>query len=267
MIIESISEAEYVDNWESESALLAANGAYAWMAKHLNVSEGKWILEVGCGAGASTAAIVATGARVVSFEANPNAVNTALNFLKSQGILAESCTLIDLKNCIATSKSSVFIIEEDICNTAIDSNIPIKFFAGICCWLIGAAPPTIGRLIGPQYGVVAGKIGAKAVDGPSMLREKVHQRTYALASQVLTQDGLIVFVDRYEAKWMNDPKMAPELEKYHKNCANGQCVINNFLLDSRLAPQNFGRSKIAVGVGGIFNQSPTVALYLTSFSL
>ena len=72
---------KYSEQWDISAQYFYNKGYYSWMADKLTGY--KNVLEVGCGTGYSTLALVEKGYRVIVVEKNPECINKAKNcFMK-----------------------------------------------------------------------------------------------------------------------------------------------------------------------------------------
>lgn len=179
---------EYAQNWAVESRNYAKAGDYSWMSSLL---PGKgFILEVGCGAGESTLAMVNSGRRVISVENNASLASLAYENLTSNGIDVRFCTMQEVE-CIdfSESKERVFLVvgsifDEEIKNFNFEKNID-----AIACWLIGSNPEVVAH----KFKKVPETMDGKEL---ALYRFSVQERCVELGRVFLANDGFVHLVDR-----------------------------------------------------------------------
>lgn len=74
---------EYAEQWDSSAAYFYENKYYDWMAEHL--ASYKTILEIGCGTGYSTLALVEQGYRVIAVDKNIECISKAKKLIEKTG--------------------------------------------------------------------------------------------------------------------------------------------------------------------------------------
>lgn len=172
--------ADFLGYWKSEGADYVRHGDYDWMA---SLVPGKRILEIGCGLGFGTQALVSRGLHVL-----------ALDTLDE--CLAASCE--------KTAGQGAQFLRADV--TALDEQQHqiIKEFAADCvvCWLMGAPAQTTGA---SQHD------GGLAV---AVYRENVHRKTAELAVALPTVKTLHL-VDRTAIPWQAKDIGRDTLVRYH----------------------------------------------------
>ena len=73
----------YSEQWDVSSKYFYDKGYYTWMAEKLTPY--KTILEVGCGTGYSTLALVEKGYKVIALDKNPECLEKAKKLLSQKG--------------------------------------------------------------------------------------------------------------------------------------------------------------------------------------
>ena len=171
--------AGFLDYWEGEGAVYAQRGDYAWMA---SLVQGKRVLEIGCGPGFGTAALVARGLAVMVIDNLPDCLNTlAQRAPGAQVLLANVCALNDADRAA-------------IAQFAPDT---------VVCWLMGAPADVTGARAGD---------GGRAV---VTYRETVHRAVAELAAS-LPAVKVLHLVDRTVIPWQAKDIGRDTLCHYHQ---------------------------------------------------
>jgi SAM-dependent methyltransferase len=173
--------AEFLSYWEAEGLAYVRRGDYDWMA---SLVPGKRVLEIGCGVGFSTAALIERNLSVLAIDAiadcleatRQRAIGGDLSLLE-----AEVATLSEEK------KAAIATFEPDT----------------VVCWLMGAPASTTGA--------TATEAGQQAV---ATYREKVHRLVAELASTLPTVQYLHL-VDRTAIPWQAKDIGRDTLVRYH----------------------------------------------------
>lgn len=74
---------EYSESWQKDAEYFFEKSYYNWMAK--DIAHSKNILEIGCGTGYSTLALLNEGHKVISIEENSFCIDKTESLLKSEG--------------------------------------------------------------------------------------------------------------------------------------------------------------------------------------
>lgn len=171
---------EFLDYWVNEGQNYARRGDYEWMAALL---PGKRVLEIGCGPGFGTQALIDRGLSVLVIDSLPECLSLTQSRV-GQGCLqmmqAEVSDLNDKQRA-------------DIVAFAPDS---------VVCWLMGA-PVSV--------------TGASASDGGQAVvayREKIHRVVAELAASLPTVN-LLHYVDRTVIPWQAKDIGRDTLLNYH----------------------------------------------------
>ena len=171
--------AEFLAYWEDEGATYARNGDYAWMA---SLVPGKRVLEVGCGPGFGTQALVDRGFSVLAVD-----------------VLAE---------CLALTRARVGdaaqCLQADLMALDETANMQLAAFApeSVVCWLMGAPAESTGASMHD---------GGQAV---AAYREKIHRKVAELAASLPTVRALHL-VDRTAIPWQAKDIGRQTLVSYH----------------------------------------------------
>lgn len=173
---------EFLDYWRHEGDLYWRRGDYEWMAGLL---PGTRVLEIGCGLGFGTAALVARGAAVLALDSLPECLDATRQRLATAGAQAE---------CLLAGVTALDDAQaEKIARFAPDA---------VACWLMGAPASVTGAGVAD---------GGKAV---AAYREAVHRAVAELASR-LPSVRRLHFVDRTVIPWQAKDIGRDTLVAYH----------------------------------------------------
>ena len=141
---------EFLGYWQEEGASYARRGDYDWMATQLG---GQRVLEIGCGSGFGTQALLARGLAVLAIDTLPECLAATRQRVGAEGAL---------------------LIEADVSALAPGPRSAIEAFAPdtVVCWLMGAPASVTGAAPGD---------GGRAVIA---YRESVHRRVAELAAEL-----------------------------------------------------------------------------------
>lgn len=173
--------AEFLGYWEKEGETYAAHGDYDWMA---SLVPGKRVLEVGCGLGFGTAALVDRGFAVLALDTLPECLAATGERLAGQGDVRFMQAEIAALDAAQRAEIAVFAPEV------------------VVCWLMGAPAATTGA---------TGHDGGQAV---AAYRERVHRCVAELAASLPTVVALHL-VDRTAIPWQAKDIGRDTLVRYH----------------------------------------------------
>lgn len=112
---------EYSEKWNSSAEFFYNNKDYYWMVDHL--CDYHTILEIGCGTGYSTLAMVEKGHKVIAIDNNPECIAKAKELIDKNGY-----------------SNDVEFILYDVLNPQTLEDIGTRFSCdAICCWNPGQA--------------------------------------------------------------------------------------------------------------------------------
>ena len=175
-----VTVAEFLGYWEAEGAAYVRHGDYDWMA---SLVPGKRILEIGCGLGFGTQALLARGLKVLALDT--------------------------LDECLAASRAKTagqgaeFLLADVAMLNAQQVQIITDFAPdGVVCWLMGAPAQVTGAT---QHD------GGLAV---AAYRENIHRKTAELAASLATVKTLHL-VDRTAIPWQAKDIGRDTLVRYH----------------------------------------------------
>jgi SAM-dependent methyltransferase len=171
---------EFLGYWQEEGASYTRRGDYDWMAAQLN---GRRVLEIGCGPGFGTQALVARGLAVLAIDTLPECLAATRQRVGADGVA---------------------LIEADVAALAPGQRKAIEDFVPdtVVCWLMGAPASVTGAVHGD---------GGRAVIA---YRESVHRRVAELAAE-LPSVRCIHFVDRTAIAWQAKDIGRDTLVRYH----------------------------------------------------
>lgn len=172
--------ADFLAYWEDEGEAYFRRGDYAWMAAQV---AGRRVLEIGCGPGFGTAALLQAGCRVL-------VVDTLGACLAAVG---DRCGA----DRIATLQADVTALDAPVRQQIMDFSPE-----AVVCWLMGAPAETTGATASD---------GGKAV---AAYRESVHRAVAELAAS-LPEAGLLHLVDRTAIPWQAKDIGRDTLANYH----------------------------------------------------
>lgn len=191
---EGTTEAQdFIGYWESEGAAYARRGDYAWMADRLSglgtgTGETKRVLEIGCGVGFGTEALLSAGHSVLAVDILPACLTVAEARAKALGLFSERATfqLLDVEHVSEETRAS------------------LEAFApnAVVCWLMGAPQDMTGASEGDAGRAVA------------QYRERLH-RVVASLSASLASVRLLHLVDRTVIPWQAKDLARDTLVRYH----------------------------------------------------
>ena len=174
---------EFLGYWESEGEAYARRGDYDWMAAQVPVGR---VLEIGCGVGFGTVALIKRGCRVLAIDS-----------------LAECLASAQAKTA-EMDGGAVTYVQTDL--QALDevARQTIEAFAPetVVCWLMGAPASTTGA---------STHDGGQAV---AAYREKLHRLVAELAVALPTVRALHL-VDRTAIPWQAKDIGRDTLVRYH----------------------------------------------------
>lgn len=173
--------AEFLGYWAKEGEAYAGHGDYQWMA---TLVPGKRVLEIGCGLGFGTAALVARGLAVLALDTLPECLAATRERLAGQG--------------------EVRFLQAEVAALDAAQGAEIAAFAPdvVVCWLMGAPAETTGA---------TSHDGGQAV---AAYRERVHRAVAELAAGLPSVQALHL-VDRTAIPWQAKDIGRDTLVRYH----------------------------------------------------
>ncbi len=173
--------AEFMAYWEAEGQAYVRRGDYDWMAAQV---PGRRVLEIGCGVGFSTAALLRRGLAVLAVDS--------------------------LAECLEATRQragggELSLLQADLAALSGEQNATIAAFQPdtVVCWLMGAPAEVTGAS--------ASEAGQQAV---SAYRERLHRLVAELASN-LPSVRTLHLVDRTAIPWQAKDIGRDTLVRYH----------------------------------------------------
>lgn len=194
---------QYAEEWQQSAEAFSSAGHYNWMNEQLG--DAKRVLEVGCGSGASTEALVTTGRQVLVIESNQACAEIANQRLTSKGIAVELISSDQLDDLVSWEDAGVKLLVIDVLSVEVEQRLPHSWFDAIVCWMTGSNPEHIGISIGKPY---------MQFDGSEMpmYRSRVQERCYELGAQIMNSQGIVHVVDRAAIRsWTDKDQMRLKL--------------------------------------------------------
>jgi SAM-dependent methyltransferase len=184
------TKAEFIDYWQKEGEAYAKRGDYDWMA---SLVPGKRVLEIGCGTGFGTLALVKRGVAVLALDSLPECLEVTRERIK------------EIPNAEAAFLQAEVTTLDDAARSNIESFAPDT----VVCWLMGAPAETTSA---------SPSDGGQAV---AAYREKVHRAVAELAASLVSVRALHL-VDRTAIPWQAKDIGRDTLVHYHsgKTLAN-----------------------------------------------
>jgi len=173
---------EFLAYWKNEGDAYVRRGDYEWMAAQV---PGQRVLEIGCGLGFGTQALVGRGLAVLAIDTLPEC-------------------LAATRERLGDTDNGVTFIQADIAALAAEQQAAIAAFAPdtVICWLMGAPADKTGAAAGD---------GGQAVVG---YRESVHRQVAELAA-ALPSVRWLQLVDRTAIPWQAKDIGRDTLVRYH----------------------------------------------------
>lgn len=178
---------EFLGYWETEGQSYVRRGDYDWMA---SLIPGKRVLEIGCGVGFATQALIGHGCQVLAIDSLPECLEVTERRVQS---------------------SNLALLQADVSALSEEQRARIEAFAPdtVVCWLMGAP---------------ADVTGAKSSDGGQAViayREKTHRQVAELAASLPSVQALHL-VDRTAIAWQAKDIGRDTLVGYH----TGKTLLN-----------------------------------------
>jgi SAM-dependent methyltransferase len=189
---------DFIGYWQQEGEGYVRRGDYQWMA---SLVPGRRVLEIGCGVGFATQALVDRGLTVLALDS--------------------------LAECLAATRarlgesSGVDFLQAEVTALSDEASARIAAFAPdtVVCWLMGAPAETTGATASDAGQAVA------------TYREKIHRAVAVLASEMASVRYLH-YIDRTAIPWQAKDIGRDTLVRYH----SGKTLLElPFMADRRHA--------------------------------
>lgn len=190
---------DFLAYWNNEGEGYARRGDYDWMASQVTPG---LVLEIGCGVGFGTQALVKRGCAVLAIDS----LNESLETTRQR---------------LGCESSAVRFLAADVCALEAGVRTEIEEFSPqtVVCWLMGAPAETTGAT------------QTDAGQAVAAYREKVHRAVAELAAS-LPSVKVLHFVDRTAIPWQAKDIGRDTLVRYH----TGKTLLNlPFTTDRQLA--------------------------------
>lgn len=209
----AMTPSQYATEWERSAAAFSSAGHYKWMSEQLG--KAKRVIEIGCGSGASTEALLNDGRYVLAIESNRQCANLALQRLKEKGIFADEITIEQLSQLPPSQEAKLQIVVADVLSLDFDQISPGTFDA-IVCWMTGTHPHHISHALNKSY-------TSLGQNDMALYRTTIQDRCYELGTHVLKSEGVVHVVDRAAIRsWSDKDWMREELVKLHRSMAGSR---------------------------------------------
>ena len=171
---------DFMAYWEVEGENYVRRGDYDWMA---SLVPGQRVLEIGCGVGFGTQALLARGLTVLAIDSLPECLSATSERVKT---------------------GDLTLLQAEVTALTEEQRARIEQFApeSVVCWLMGAP---------------ADVTGATALDGGQSVvayREKIHRAVAELAASLPSVNALHL-VDRTAIPWQAKDIGRDTLVRYH----------------------------------------------------
>lgn len=250
---------QYADQWEKSAAAFLSGGHYAWMNQQLE--DAQKIIEIGCGSGASTGALAASGRKILSVDCNPAFIKSAHEHLQGKSLTTEVISLQQCNELTTWSGPQIKLLEADIFAETLIENIPFRSFDAIVCWLIGSYPEHIFELLHKENIDADKNFRAK-------YRESVHQIVYKLGKKALVLSGIVHIVDRSVIPTWHDKDLARnEVVQDHEQLASSDYEVTRDNCFLRKLSDELSQSRINYVADGSFDDHRLPVLCSSKASL
>lgn len=223
---------KYIPEWNITSSFFDEQGYYTWMSNQ--VSGYEHILEIGCGVGYSTLALLKNGHSVTSIEENPECIDATKLLLEKNGFSVKTIKrgiplersperyeiIYNHININSTENFNALIIEGD----ALTDEKLVKWlsqnkkFDAVVCWLLGTHNYRGNNI----------RIDLNQIRNAFEHRIYVQNKVYELADIILRDDGVLNVIDR--AQYPDDQRIIDGYMDSHKD----QASVTNLIVENKL---------------------------------
>ena len=201
----AMTPSQYASEWERNAAAFSSAGHYKWMNDQLGDADK--IIEVGCGSGASTEALLNDGRHVLVIESNQQCADVAYHRFNAKGIPAELIAIEQLPQLSTWQGAKLKIVVTDVLSPTLEQQLAPGSFDALVCWMTGTHPHHISEALEKPYKSL--KKGDMA-----LYRSAVQERCYRLGTHVIRSGGAVHVVDRAAIRsWSDKDWMREELAK------------------------------------------------------
>lgn len=194
----AMTEAEYAREWQKNAGHFETDGHYQWLNERLG--DTKRVLEIGCGAGASTLQMAKSGRQVAAIEVNANLIRMSQQLLENNGIAVQVVGGNDAGRMTSWPENvQVIIVHADFLTPEGEAAAAAAKIDAIACWMVGANPGQIGMALKKGYMQFDGSEAAE-------YRKRLHIRCFEVGRRILPGSGFVQVADRVAV----DPKSPPE---------------------------------------------------------
>lgn len=176
---------QYATEWSNSSDDHQRFSDYGWISSHL--SDAEFVLEIGCGNGNCTKAILKQGAKVVSIEINNHLLNATAKKLE-EDYKVTILKLSEISNISINSETDCYLIEADIFDSTLDTIFKNIDFDHVLFSFFGAAPEHAAKGLGKTLESLDNQYASR-------YREQGTTRAYEIA-KTLNENCKLVVVDR-----------------------------------------------------------------------
>lgn len=181
-----VNVSDFIVYWEQEGAQYAQRGDYAWMAEQLmtGTQQSLRVLEIGCGVGFGTQALLAAGHTVLAVDVLPECLAATQQRNSGDGL---SVLALDLEAVTEDAETMISAFKPD----------------AVVCWLMGAPQDMTGAVQGDAGQAVAA------------YRERMHRKVAELSTA--SSASVLHLVDRTVIPWQAKDLARDTLVRYHLN--------------------------------------------------
>lgn len=210
----------YIKEWDVTSSFFQDEGHYQWMSS--KVSNYLRVLEIGCGVGWSTLALLQDGHKVVSIDENPSCLSEAKRLLEEKGFSViciergkasargKNNYSIKYKNIETHGDPDALLIEGDVLGDKCLKKwlASTEHFDAVACWLLGTHNSRGNNTC----------IDLSVVGNAKDHRLFVQNEVYELADVILRNGGVLNVIDR--GQYPDTQELVDDFKDGHKDQAS-----------------------------------------------
>lgn len=233
---------EYSEKWNSSAEFFYKNNDYYWMVDHLR--DYHTILEIGCGTGYSTLAMLEKGHRVIAIDNNPECIAKAKELIDKNGY-----------------SNDVEFILYDVLNPQTLEDIGTRFSCdAICCWNPGQAWSEDSLTSFNQYQEILSYYNFTIIDFLQNPTNCYVMTLFLICSECAKKIGVpFHIIDR------GDPSVPGDSQDYYRGVQEKFGFIN-IDFDYRNT-QSLSSQGVILGLDNEANNQDTIDIYLISVLL